>query len=329
MAATDIDALLAEIPEPVGDSIAASRCRKELASIALLRARISEMEAEIAARPKLTVEQIVGQAARAAAAGRELEPTNAPAVRECKQCHTVKAISEFYSALRDGRRQYKWTCKQCHLEKYNRMSREMTALRKALARVEEVGKCCQRCGNRNPAILFPAGGKTCYPCKVEILEAEKAALLDRVPRGDDWKRECAQRQRHANPWAGIGRSTKRLHLLLRQSDGTLTADVVGRMFAEAEGKPCPYCGTYMDRKTKSLDHMIAITKGGLHSAVNAIICCLRCNTRKSNLDFGDWLPKLKEPFASQACAEYLRRYGSPPAQSRLTFEFTPAEIAVN
>jgi len=332
MVATEIDGSLQEIPEipePVGDSVAAVRCRKELAKIARLRARIAKTEAQIAIRPKLTVEQIVRQAASAGIAGRELEPTNVPPFRECRQCHSVKPISEFYSALRDGRREYKWTCKQCHLEKYNRTSREMTALRKALARVEEASKYCQRCGNRKPAILFPAGGKTCCPCKIEVLEAEKAALLERVPHGDEWKREYAKRKRHANPWAGVGRSARRLERILRQSDGSLTTDVVGGMFAAAEGKPCPYCGSYMDRRTKSLDHIIPITKGGLHSAANAIICCLRCNTRKSNLDFGDWLAKLKEPFASQACAEYVRRYGSPPAQSMLPLEFTPVGIAVN
>lgn len=53
---------------------------------------------------------------------------------------------------------------------------------------------------------------------------------------------------------------------LQDAGGTLTREFVGLLFADAEGKQCPYCGMCMDRRTKSLDHMIPITKRGLHSA---------------------------------------------------------------
>ena len=34
--------------------------------------------------------------------------------------------------------------------------------------------------------------------------------------------------------------------------------------ADAEGKPCPYCGDYMNRRTKTMDHMVPLSEGGVH-----------------------------------------------------------------
>jgi hypothetical protein len=79
----------------------------------------------------------------------------------------------------------------------------------------------------------------------------------------------------------------------------------------------------MSRKTKSLDHMVPLNKGGLHGIVNMIICCRRCNTAKRDKDFGDWLSKLKEPYASVMAAEYEQRYGAKPSQSLLLLKYAP------
>jgi hypothetical protein len=108
---------------------------------------------------------------------------------------------------------------------------------------------------------------------------------------------------------------------MAQSDGTLTDEVVGQLFADAEGTPCPYCGVVMDRRTKTMDHIVPITKGGLHSIVNVLICCGRCNSAKGNRDFLDWIARLDEPFASSSREEFTRRYGSEPTQSVLPFQF--------
>ncbi len=117
---------------------------------------------------------------------------------------------------------------------------------------------------------------------------------------------------------------KRLQHAINQSDGTLTVEFLGRIFAEAEGKPCPYCGEYMNRRTKTLDHMVPLSKGGLHWTANVIICCNRCNSAKRNRDFDDWVSLLQEPYASLMIAEYEQRYGSKPSQSLLPLQYPPA-----
>jgi hypothetical protein len=98
------------------------------------------------------------------------------------------------------------------------------------------------------------------------------------------------------------------------------------MFNEAEGKPCPYCGEYMSRRNKSLDHMVALNKGGVHGTVNVIICCSRCNSSKRDKDFGEWITRLREPFRSLVVAEYEKRFGAKPGQALLPLQYA-AELS--
>jgi 5-methylcytosine-specific restriction endonuclease McrA len=250
--------------------------------------------------------------------------------RVCRACLECLPIGAFDAGHRYGKKLYRSICAKCTSAGTNTQAKAYNAVCKRLAKIEAASFLCARCKTQRPKILFRDGERTCLPCKVEVLEKSNAALLERVPRGDDWRRENATRRRHSDPAKCITRDARRLDLLLRQADGSLTAEVVGRLFAEAEGRPCPYCGICMDRRLKSLDHMIPITKGGLHSVTNAIICCLKCNSRKGARDFGDWLIKLKEPFATLSCAEYERRYGAIPAQGILPLEFTGGvPLAVN
>lgn len=59
-------------------------------------------------------------------------------------------------------------------------------------------------------------------------------------------------------------------------DGTLTNEVMRALYANAHD--CPYCDKPMTRKT--LDHMIPLARGGMHSVVNAVIACQSCNCSK-------------------------------------------------
>lgn len=76
-------------------------------------------------------------------------------------------------------------------------------------------------------------------------------------------------------------------------DGTLDKVTLRRLFATA--KRCPYCWHQMKSKDKSLDHMEPISRGGKHSIGNVIVCCLRCNMRKRDLPFHDWLGMIPVP----------------------------------
>lgn len=64
-----------------------------------------------------------------------------------------------------------------------------------------------------------------------------------------------------------------------RSDGTLTGEVIVALYGAA--RVCPYCDKPMRSPQKSLDHVVALSKGGMHSITNVVVCCKTCNTRKA------------------------------------------------
>jgi len=242
----------------------------------------------------------------------------------CKVCGERKSTLSEFHFLHDhgGKRVRKTTCKSCFAEQqqqYVDRDKEIRSLRSRLADFEKSSITCTRCGQKKPPTAFPPKGRACLLCKVEILEDLNQSLRDRIACQPGGPRIDVRRRQARGEYAG-----KRLQHAINQSDGTLTVEFLGRIFAEAEGKPCPYCGEYMNRRTKTLDHMVPLSKGGLHGTANVIICCNRCNSAKRNRDFDDWVSLLQEPYASLMIAEYEQRYGSKPSQSLLPLQYLPA-----
>jgi len=84
-----------------------------------------------------------------------------------------------------------------------------------------------------------------------------------------------------------------------RDDGTLTKETVRRLFAKA--KTCPYCWQPMKSQDKSLDHMEPLSRGGWHSVRNVLVCCIRCNSRKHDTPWEEWIVKIPA-----ACEKALR-----------------------
>jgi 5-methylcytosine-specific restriction endonuclease McrA len=73
-----------------------------------------------------------------------------------------------------------------------------------------------------------------------------------------------------------------------QSDGTLTEQSLGILFADA--KFCAYCmEPFENSKGKTLDHVYPLYLGGKHSLDNAVIACVSCNSSKGKKSLVSWL----------------------------------------
>ena len=49
---------------------------------------------------------------------------------------------------------------------------------------------------------------------------------------------------------------------------------------------CVYCGT----TAKDMDHVLPITRGGMHDVLNMVTCCRPCNSSKGNRTPDEWQP---------------------------------------
>lgn len=61
-------------------------------------------------------------------------------------------------------------------------------------------------------------------------------------------------------------------------DGTITPNVLYHLFSRT--KVCGFCGCDMAYQDKSLDHLVPISRGGVHGVENVEVVCLPCNKAK-------------------------------------------------
>jgi len=131
--------------------------------------------------------------------------------------------------------------------------------------------------------------------------------------------------RHSNRAVLKARDERRRDRLKLQNNQTITPDFISILFRDSQ--LCPYCGKKMLDVTenildrKSLDHLIPISKGGLHAQHNVTVCCYSCNSRKNRSTYLEWLNVLDEPHKTKAEKLYIKQYGVSPIQGVLPLTF--------
>ena len=97
------------------------------------------------------------------------------------------------------------------------------------------------------------------------------------------------------PWDDAKRDAKARREALKRGN-RVGGPVVLAKIAERDGWKCGICGkhvrgslTYPHPLSKSLDHVIPLSRGGAHSPENAQLAHLRCNVRKGNRKANDQL----------------------------------------
>ena len=73
-------------------------------------------------------------------------------------------------------------------------------------------------------------------------------------------------------------------------------------YSEQKGK-CFYCKCPMNRHLSTADHLIPISKGGLHNRKNIKASCRECNETKSNLTDKEFIKLIRNPY--KGCNIYL------------------------
>jgi 5-methylcytosine-specific restriction endonuclease McrA len=102
-----------------------------------------------------------------------------------------------------------------------------------------------------------------------------------IPKDNEKARAATKKYRKEN--AEVYKANHRLHQYKRRtkmeasSDGTLTQAFLETLYRTLF---CSYCFKYTVESDRTLDHVVPLSKGGLHSASNAVMACRSCNCSK-------------------------------------------------
>ncbi len=174
-------------------------------------------------------------------------------------------------------------------------------------------KKCLICDNDYPLIEFALQGKD----RGRKPYCKKCFMLKDVnkkKRWDNWIEE--NRERH-NQTVQIRRHTDieredyqretRRNYIQSTADGSIKQEILWGMLRKTT--KCPYCNSGMGSTEKSIDHLIPLSKGGLHRITNIIVCCKKCNIGKNNKDIEDWV----HSFPSIEYDKIIQRIGKSMA----------------
>lgn len=111
---------------------------------------------------------------------------------------------------------------------------------------------------------------------------------------------CRSAKIHSGEWNG---NTRRQATIDERSDGTVTSELIKKLFAV---KICPCCDGYMERDDKVLDHIIPLKLGGMHSASNVTVMCWSCNSGKAARHPSRWLNLLNDEASARMRDHYSK-----------------------
>jgi len=242
---------------------------------------------------------------------------NGETLFRCNKCKEHKRQGDFHKS--GGK--VKSVCKQCHKSLYGHyvgpkeQERRDAVSKKNEAKVasgEEL-LTCERCGEKTrrkdwPRWKHSSNRLNKYCCFSEVQRRELIKKIREIgyslcytceefkplfdfpmnkDRPQGYCKSCAIQHKRSQ---GKDSRESRQKAMQESSDNTLNAKSLIKLFSTFRN--CPVCGKYMKRNDKTLDHIVPLSKGGMHSVYNSIVVCRSCNSSKGAIEFEDWLSRL-------------------------------------
>jgi 5-methylcytosine-specific restriction endonuclease McrA len=226
-------------------------------------------------------------------------------IKKCLKCGSFKPLSGFHKSKR-GAKGVKAQCKDC-LRPYHAKHGKLKTFRRQQLNANKPKKTCILCRVKKPINQFKGSSqrfRTCLECYQRIADKREQRIKSAL-------------------FGKLNSHERREALLTALHDGSMDTVTLTGLFAKA--KSCPYCGVKLRSSNKTLDHMVPISKGGVHGKSNCLICCRSCNSRKSDRDFDEWLNLLEKESGDRLRNLYKRMHGAPPAQKTLTMIYNQGE----
>lgn len=189
-------------------------------------------------------------------------------MRTCTKCKQVLDESRFsQSKNKYGKLKFNPWCHSCRTE-YNR--NKYFGGRKAKKAIKtETHKECMHC--HVMTLREDMSGSYCKPCyKARYYDKEKGR-----------KYTAEYRKRNPERWRSIHRihQFNRKSLIKATDDGTVTDEFLKELLST---KDCYWCKEEILEDQRTVEHLIELSSGGLHSASNLVMACFSCNSSRLN-----------------------------------------------
>jgi len=199
-------------------------------------------------------------------------------LRFCKNCKNWLDFSEFQ---KDQAERYHYECKKCVilLTKSGSTSKSV---------IVGSDKLCLECHKLINISNFPVGrglgGVQAYCSSCIRLRAqkkyksEKSKYRERSYRWRIENREVYLAQHRIHQFNRISQTKA-------QSDGTVDEDFLKQIYGTEN---CYYCNRATPDDERTLEHVIPLSRGGLHSVYNIEMACINCNSGKQHKTIEEW-----------------------------------------
>ena len=206
-------------------------------------------------------------------------------LREQKRSQGLCSWSGCYEEVSEGFR-------RCTLhrekEKYNSRNRERKYYQKDAVRLAEMKKkrkeersskgICISCGHNAPV---GQGKRRCRPC----MDKQNAnSLVLKHSKGTNVCPNCPELKVPGRSRCAYHLADARMRVALRKGIMSSHKGVVGKDFyqklMEQQGGKCAFCSTKLESVEVHIDHMVPLSRGGMHDESNLQLLCARCNEVK-------------------------------------------------
>lgn len=208
--------------------------------------------------------------------------------KTCPKCGETKDINEFYKSKtrKDGHTSW---CKQCSNESHKKyVENNIEHLREYDKRdyhknIDSHRNTAKKSYIKNKDSRNLTRKKNYKINRDKILKAQR---LSNSSREEKIRNNNASNYIN-NKEIFKTKASERKRLLKEISDGTVNKKSLIDMY-EFQNHKCDYCGCNLDSTKKHIDHIIPLSRGGLHTISNIHYVCSKCNHSKGDKLESEW-----------------------------------------
>lgn len=115
-------------------------------------------------------------------------------------------------------------------------------------------------------------------------------------KGKETRRKYYAKSKQNNTWKTYERNLEQHRYTMLKRRAMLAKNgvylILDKELKRLQTSNCFYCG----EAANTIDHIIAVSRGGAHSVGNLVACCKSCNSSKNNKTIMEWRKTKKTPI---------------------------------